>query len=159
MEIVEGRATHVKNALDVRRDEPDYDSPLGEQHGPPSVTHRVSFQLGTRAVQISSRELVRIAEGDQVLLAGMARRGAFDALAYRNLSSFAEGDRGWLPELAVGVILSALGAFMLVVGARASQPNPFALGVGALLSLAGVYLAYRGQRVRAAVGALRRHSA
>src|SRR5262245_20984183 len=102
METLEGRASAVKSSVVVSGGQAHWSDDPGEPRSLARVTYVTLFRLGNRAVEMRWHELVQIGEGDPVLLAGQAtRRGTFDVLAYRNLSTLAGGDRGFrLPLVA-----------------------------------------------------------
>jgi len=146
MEILEGRASRVKGTIDVSG---------GQQYAPVDTTHIALFQLGSRAVKVSSSDPIAINEGDEVWVAGVTRRGGFDALAYRNLSTSSEGDQGWLAALILGTMLGLLGLGLFAQSFRG--PGWWVLAViGAILAGVGSYFAFRGVRVLAALSVLRR---
>ena len=146
MEIIEGRASRVTRTIDV-----------GGGLGDASVhtTHILLFQLGSHAVRLSSSDPVVINDGDEVLVAGFARRGAFDALAYRNVSTSSEGDQGWLAALILGTMLGVLGLGLFAQSFRGGNWWVLAV-IGAILTAAGSFFASRGVRVLAALSVLRR---
>ena len=146
MEILEGRASRVTRSIDV-----------GSGHGDASVhtTHITLFQLGSRAVKVSSSDPVVINDGDDVLVAGIARRDAFDALAYRNLSTSSEGDQGWLAALILGTMLGVLGLGLFAQSFRGGNWWVLAI-IGAILTATSSFFASRGVRVLAALSVLRR---
>jgi hypothetical protein len=146
MEIIEGRASRVKSTIDVSG---------GQEYTSVQTTHITLFQLGSRAVKVSSSDPVVINEGDEVLVAGVTRGEAFDALAYRNLSTASEGDQGWLAALILGSMLGVLGLGLLAQSFRGGNWWVLAI-IGAILAAAGSYFALRGVRVLAALSVLRR---
>lgn len=146
MEIIEGRASRVTSTIDVGG---------GQDYVPVHTTHIALFQLGARAVKVSSSDPVVINDGDEVLVAGFARRGAFDALAYRNLSTSSEGDQGWLAVLILGSMLGVLGLGLFAQSFRGGNWWVLAV-IGAILTASGSFFASRGVRVLAALSVLRR---
>jgi hypothetical protein len=146
MEILEGRARRVKSTIDVGG---------GQAHTPVHTTHIALFELDARAVKVSSSEPVLINEGDAVRVAGVSHRGAFEALAYRNLSTSSEGDQGWLAALILGSMLGVLGLGLLAQSFRGGHWWALAI-IGAILAAAGSHFAFRGVRVLAALSVLRR---
>ena len=149
METLEGRAIRVSSTIEVGG---------GQKYAPVSTTHLALFQLGSRMIRVSSDVPVMIGEGDQVLVVGVPHRGALEALAYRNLSTSAEGDQGWLAALVLGIALGVIGLIIVSMSFRPAPSPPVILAVvGAVFVPAGFYFAYRGMRVLAALTVLRRH--
>jgi hypothetical protein len=146
MEIIEGRASRVRSAIDVGGERDD-----ASVH----TTHITLFELGSRAVRVSSSDPVVINDGDEVRVAGVARSDAFYALAYRNLSTSSEGDQGWLAALILGTMLGVLGLGLFAQSFRGGNWWVLAI-IGGILAAAGSFFAYRGVRVLAALGVLRR---
>jgi hypothetical protein len=146
MEILEGRASRVTSAIELGP---------GQQDTPVHTTHVALFQLGSRSVRVSSSDPIAIGEGDDVVVAGITRRGAFDALAYRNLSTSTEGDQGWWAAFILGSSLGLLGLGLFAQSFRGPRWWVLAL-IGAILAAVGSSFAYRGVRVLAALSVLRR---
>jgi hypothetical protein len=156
MDLLDGFASRVRSSAEIGGDDVADDDDLVPRARSPQYV--VRFELSEREVALSSLSPVAIAEGDRVRVAGRFRAGAFDALAYRNESTLAEGDRGWWPTLALSMILTVIGLGMLVLNVGGPRTEPVPLGLGGALVAAGLIVGYRGLRVLAARNLLRRHA-
>jgi hypothetical protein len=110
------------------------------------TTHITVFQVDGVPVRAKAREPVMVTEGDKVLVAGYARSGVLNALAYRNLTTFAEGNEGWGKLLVFGTIFPLVG----VVAFGAFSDSFFGgvpLLVGGIFIAVGGYALYRAVRV------------
>ena len=155
MDCIEGFATRVRSSVDLGNAHDDDDD---LQPRPASPKYIVRFELTEREVTVTSRSPVSIAEGDRVLVAGKYRAGVLDALAYRNESTLAEGDRGWWPMLALSIILVALSLAMFGMTIHATTPEPLPRTIAGLLATTGAYLGYGALRILAARNQLRRRA-
>lgn len=155
MDMIEGFATRVRSSVELG----DADDPLDDlEPRPRSPKYVVRFELTAREVAVTSRSPVPIAEGDRVLVAGSDRAGVLDALAYRNESTLAEGDRGWWPMLAASIILAGIGAGMFAVTIAAPHPERIPRILAGLLAAAGIHIGHRALRVLTARNRLRRRA-
>lgn len=157
MNLIDGIATRVRSSVDLGdADEHDHGDELQPRLRSPKYI--VRFELTAREVTVTSRSPVSIGEGDRVLVAGWYRSGVLDALAYRNESTLAEGDRGWWPALALSIILIVVGLAMLAMSIDATPAEPVALGLAALLVATSLYIGYGASKVLEARNLLRRQA-
>jgi len=157
MDLLEGIAARIRSSVDLDDTDDAVDDDALEAR-PRSPKYIVRFELTARQVSVTSHCPVSIGEGDHVLVAGRYRSGVLDALAYRNESTLAEGDRGWWPMLALSIILLviSLAMFGMTIDPTPTEPIPRILA--GLLGAAGVYAGYHALRVLAARNLLRRQA-
>lgn len=76
----------------------------GAQHGSITTTHDTLFLVEGRQVLVRSPEPVAVQEGDEVAIAGRFKNGMFNVVAYRNLTTSAEGHVGVEASFVIGVL-------------------------------------------------------
>ena len=105
METIKGIASNVRNTVSVSG---------GSHDTQVSTTHTAIFVLSGQQVNATSNEPLLINEGDSIVAVGSTSKGIFNALAYKNLTTQAEGGRGWIVSLIFGIIFSfaAISIFM-----------------------------------------------
>ena len=147
MQLLNGVATQVRNTLDVRS--------IGAESSHVVTTHICLLMLNGRQVRLKSGLPVMINEGDRIVVAGDGAQGLFKGLAYRNLSTQAVGDEGWIAQSVGGVVF---GGGSLLALARFSDAGfgPMPQLVASAFFAVGAYLLWRGWRVRQACLLLRR---
>jgi len=131
-----------------------------------STTHVAIFRIENQSVMVRSFSVIYLDEGDEVKLAGQMKKGVFQADAYRNLTTSAEGNRGvWVILIAgIAVILATIGGSftgcggLLFMMAYQTSPPLFLLlvGIDLLLTGIGIYVIRVGLRIRQAVQILSR---
>ena len=158
MDLLEGIAARVRSSVHLDDDdrEDNEDDPLEPR--PRSPKYIVRFELTAREVSVTSHSPVAIGEGDHVFVAGWYRAGVLDALAYRNESTLAEGNRGWWPMLALSIMLLVVSLAMLGMTSDSSPSEPIPPILAGLLGAAGVYLGHGALRILVARNLLRRQA-
>jgi hypothetical protein len=124
-----------------------------------STTHVAYFQLGPQAVVLRAKDPPAINDGDQVKVAGMLKKGLFEALAYRNESTGVSGDSNTLAAIIVGGIFCVIGiggVLAAIVMAISKRDGSALLGVAffGIFGGFGVYALRRFARVREAAALL-----
>jgi hypothetical protein len=147
MQLLNGVATQVRNTLDVRS--------IGAESSHVVTTHICLLMLNGRQVRLKSGQPVMINEGDRIVVAGDGAQGLFKGLAYRNLSTQAAGDEGWIAQSVGGVVFGGGGLLALARFSDAGFGSMPQLVASAFFAV-GAYLLWRGWRVRQACLLLRR---
>lgn len=145
METIRGVASKVRNTIDVSG---------GGKDGHVTTTHICIFQLDGRTVKAKSSEPPIINDGDNVIVAGSSSGGVFNAFAYRNITSQADGNEGYILMFLFGVIFPV--ASVMIFGTF-SDPffGIFPKIIGSVFILAGLYMLFRGVRILQAVKLLK----
>jgi hypothetical protein len=152
METVKGRVSNLKHDVDVIE-------PSLEEYAPPSGTSDITtFDLGGRSMRYrSSRPTYgSIIEGDELIVAGVAKGTTFEVSAYRNvtknLNSY--GDKGGAPILKVIAIVMLLLAFGLGALMYLLSGPVMALILAGVLIAISVYFFYLGSKHSDAIKSL-----
>jgi hypothetical protein len=74
--------------------------------------HVAVFELSGRPVELKLTESIFVSAGDEVIVAGDARRGLLRGMAYRNKTKGVDGKGPWLPYWIVGVVFCAIVVFL-----------------------------------------------
>lgn len=117
-----------------------------------TTTHISIFQINEKPIKAESTEPLMINEGDEVLVAGSISKGIFNGLAYKNLTTHAEGNEGWLLMLFFGIVFPIVGLFCVMF------LDIFFKIIGSVFLGAGIYALLRGIRVMQATNALRQEA-
>jgi hypothetical protein len=157
MDLLEGVATHVRSSIDLGDADADADASDDDElePRPRSPKYIVRFELSDRDVAMTCPSPISIADGDRVLVAGSYRAGILHALAYRNETTLAEGDRGWWPALALSIILLVVGLAMLAMTHDTTPAEPIPLALATLFLATSLYVGYHSLRVLEARNRLR----
>lgn len=145
METLRGTAEKVRNTVSV--------SGGGDRNSTVTTTHIALFQINNRQIKVSSTEPVLIEEGDEVVIAGSVRRGLFEALAYRNVTTGITGNQAYVVNLILGIIFpaAAVGFFTSFMrsgffSAGFGIPGMLPAAVSAIFFITGIYILFTGFR-------------
>ena len=125
------------------------------------TVHISRFQIDGRQVNFESTRRQRINEGDQMIVAGIARGGILDALAYKNLTTGFAGSQGWFVWFFIGVVFGGVGiATITLIDFRvATVGQIFGIGIfGGGFCVFSALLLYVGARTLWALNKLRKEA-
>lgn len=148
MVIKKGIATKLRNVVDVR----------GSQLV--ISTHIALFQLDGQQIRFKSNEPIMIENNDTVVIYGQEKNAVFDVLAYKNLTTGAEGNAGQWTMLVFGAIFLAISLMAIIrnVG-MFSSPLLSSLDVMWVIVLVciciGIYLLKKANDINKAICAVR----
>lgn len=121
-----------------------------------TTTQVASFRLGDVPALFKSREMILVADGDQVVATGTRRSGVFRVFAYRNVTTGVEAQAGMLMAILFGAGLTVVGFYL--IGAYwmpSSADSALTLLFGLGFAGPGAYLLKQGLDIRRAWNALR----
>ncbi len=144
MDRLKGQAASVRNTVSIS----------GGNESEVSTTHIAMFQIGDKQVTLKSKEPVLINEGNEVVLAGTDKSGVFNALAYKNCATGAEGNAGWFGRMLFGLFFPIVS----VIVWRTFPGDSFSLIpklFAAMFLCSGLYMLSSGANVFRAVGVVK----
>jgi hypothetical protein len=110
--------------------------------------------LHQQQVKAKSSDPILIKEDDHVLVGGGVKNGVFNALAYNNLTTCAEGNDALMSKLMYGMAMLAASLFIFIDIPSSYFGMVSNLAIGVLI-LVGCHFFYQGYLVRQAVCAVR----
>lgn len=152
MEKITGTVANLRNTVNVS----------GGENSSVTTIHIAIFQIAGRQIKAKSNEPPMINENDQVIVVGITKKGIFNALAHKNLTTSVEGNEGWILRLRLGAFLPCIGVAALSAFAgnsysAYSEPiflRIFPKIIGGVFVVFGIYNLYYGLQVRRAVSEL-----
>ncbi|MFZ6847086.1 hypothetical protein [Undibacterium sp. RuRC25W] len=141
MDRLKGHAASVRNTVSIS----------GGNESEVSTMHIALFQVGDKQVKLKSKEPVLINEGNEVVLAGKNKSGEFNALAYKNCATGAEGNAGWFGRMLFGLFFPIVSVIIWRTFPGASFSLIPKL-IASLFFCGGVYMLASGANVFRAVG-------
>ena len=146
MAVIRGLATNVRNTVDVSGD--------GGHNSHVTTTHISLFLVDGKQVKVTTSQPVMINENDEVALAGETKRGVFNAYAYRNITTGANGDTGGISFIlfGIGFPIAAVYFFLNFKGEKTLQElisfSIIPVLVPAIFFMAGLYILYTGIKIK-----------
>lgn len=124
------------------------------------TVHSSMFQIDGQLVKYESNRRMRqtFNEGDDVIVAGTARRGTFVALAYRNFTTGNAGSDGWFLKFFCGVVFLGVGIAILgLIDGRLKTIGIIGVGIfGGVFCAFSALLFFVGARTLQALNELRK---
>ncbi|MFZ6690275.1 hypothetical protein [Undibacterium sp. SXout20W] len=148
MDRLKGHAASVRNTVSIS----------GGNESEVSTTHIAIFQIGDKQVTLKSKEPVLINEGNEVVLAGKNKSGMFNALAYKNCVTGAEGNAGWFGRMLFGLFFPIVSVIVWRTFPGASF-SIFPKLIASIFFCSGLYMLASGANVFRAVGAVKEATA
>lgn len=158
-EVLRGRVSHLRHTTGVHT---STSMVAGSDGTTVSVTYIAIFELDGQAVKYTAAEPPILKEGDTVVVAGLVKRGLFEAVAYRNLTTHVAGSAEYRHFLAGGVGLLLLpfvaaGALLFILTPRErSYAMQWLMLAGVVIMATGVLLLREWSKVHRAVKSLER---
>lgn len=136
LELLEGIVSHVSRGTSVHGNI-QTSAVTGKTSGSISSGSTYSFRVNGRPVEFALKDVVSIAEGDNVRVAGVVKKGHLTCYAFKNLDTLAEHDCyslwntvfAWLVTLfgiltlfiLIGIVIVICGVMILVIQRRVKK--------------------------------------
>lgn len=144
MDRLKGHAASVRNTVSIS----------GGNETEVSTMHIAIFQVGDKQVTLKSKEPVLINEGNEVVLAGTDKSGVFNALAYKNCVTGAEGNAGWFGRMLFGLFFPIVSVVVWRTFPGASF-SLFPKLIASVFFCGGIYMLASGANVFRAMNILK----